>query len=111
MDPDSDWFEREQLHFAAGAGDLERVQALVSEGFDVDAFDDALGMTPLHYAAKNEHFEVVEFLLERGGMRTLITNRASETRRSLRLPAIARFAWQSCSSMRERILRSPAGCS
>jgi len=60
-----DWFQREQIHFAAQDGDLERIKILVSEGCDVAAFDKS-GMTPLHYAAKKEHFEVAQFLIEHG---------------------------------------------
>ena len=60
-----DWFQREQLHFAAQDGDLERIKVLISEGCDVTAFDE-VGMTPLHYAAKKEHFEVAELLIEHG---------------------------------------------
>jgi hypothetical protein len=38
---------------------------LISQGYDPNAFD-ALGNTPLHYAAKNEHFHIVAFLLSQG---------------------------------------------
>lgn len=62
---DKGWFDREQLHFAASDGDLPRVQRLVADGFDVDAFDD-LGKTPLHYAAERGRVAVVAFLLQCG---------------------------------------------
>jgi len=39
----------ERLHAAAQEGDLDEVRRLVSEGEDVNAFDE-LGKTPLHYA-------------------------------------------------------------
>src|SRR5262245_13778568 len=60
-----EWFERERLHCAAQDGDLETVRALVASGADVNAFDD-LGMTPLHYAAKNEQLSIAQFLLQHG---------------------------------------------
>jgi ankyrin repeat protein len=62
---DLDWFEKEQLHFAARDGDLRRVRELVSEGRPVNVFDET-GRTPLHYAAENEHLEIVRFLIESG---------------------------------------------
>jgi len=60
-----DWFEREQLHRAAAAGDVPAVQALVGSGRPVNDFDE-LGKTPLHYAVLGEHFAVVEYLLRHG---------------------------------------------
>ena len=62
----ADWFEREQLHFAADEGDFDKVKELVGEGYDLNAFDEDLSLTPLHYAAKGEHFEIVKFLLSVG---------------------------------------------
>jgi ankyrin repeat protein len=62
---EDDWFEKEQLHFAAQHGDLLRVKKLVSEGMPLNAFDE-IGKTPLHYAVEREHFAVVKFLIEAG---------------------------------------------
>ena len=61
----SDWFEKEQLHFAAEDGDLARITELLARGYDVNAFD-MLNMTPLHHAAEQENFEAVELLLRSG---------------------------------------------
>jgi ankyrin repeat protein len=61
----SHWFEREQLHFAAGDGDLETVKRLLQHGADPNAFDD-LGWTPLIHAAKRGHVDVVVCLLAAG---------------------------------------------
>ena len=60
-----DWFQNEQLHFAADDGDLSRVKQLIKEGFPLNEFDE-LGKTPLHYAAEREHLEIVQFLVEYG---------------------------------------------
>ncbi|MCM1982547.1 ankyrin repeat domain-containing protein [Lyngbya confervoides] len=60
-----DWYQKEQLHFAAQSGDLARVEHLVKAGLDVDAFDE-IGKTPLHYAAEKEHFKVARYLLAHG---------------------------------------------
>src|SRR6266849_1769765 len=50
----SDSFEdvlrREQLHFAAADGDVEKVTRLLNDGHQPNVFDE-LGKTPLHYAA------------------------------------------------------------
>jgi ankyrin repeat protein len=53
----------ERLHTAAQDGDLDEVRRLVSEGEDVNGFDD-LGKTPLHYAVDREHVEVARHLIE-----------------------------------------------
>jgi ankyrin repeat protein len=60
-----DWYKKEQLHFAAGRGDLARVKELIAEGYDVNAIDE-IGKTPLHYAVNDEQCEVVTYLIEAG---------------------------------------------
>src|SRR5262245_1137926 len=60
-----DWFEAEQLHFAAMDGDLEKCEELISKGYPIQAYD-RIGHAPLHYAAKNEHFELVALLIRHG---------------------------------------------
>jgi ankyrin repeat protein len=62
---DDNWFEREQLHFAAQDGDVNRLREVLARGHPVNAFDD-IGMTPLHYAARGEHYEAAEFLIRSG---------------------------------------------
>ena len=63
---DDNWFEKEQLHFAAQEGDLERAKELVGNGYDVNAIDEGLSLTLLQYAAENEHIEMMRFLLSVG---------------------------------------------
>jgi ankyrin repeat protein len=63
---EDDWYTREQLHFAATDGDLERARALVDAGYDVNAFDDGMRYTPLHYAAKGEFAELARYLISVG---------------------------------------------
>jgi ankyrin repeat protein len=63
---DDNWFEKEQLHFAAQEGDLDRARELVGNGYDVNAFAEGLSLTPVHYAAENEHIEMMRFLLSVG---------------------------------------------
>jgi ankyrin repeat protein len=58
-------YEKELLHFAAQHGDLSQIERLIAEGSDVNAFD-CLGMTPLLWAAKGEHLNVVAFLIKNG---------------------------------------------
>lgn len=47
-------------------GDLDRVISLVAAGYDVNAKDSDLALTPLHYAVQCEHLEVARFLLNAG---------------------------------------------
>jgi ankyrin repeat protein len=53
------------LHLAAVSGDLPRVRALLTAGWDINEFDE-FGKTALHYAADEEHLDVVRHLLESG---------------------------------------------
>ena len=48
---------------ASKNGDLARVQKLIGEGADVDK-DHAWGDTPLLWASRNGHLEVVRVLLD-----------------------------------------------
>ena len=54
---------------AAKSGNLEAVQRLLSEGVDVDIYGSTVGVdfgcTALFWAAKHNHKEVVQFLLEK----------------------------------------------
>jgi ankyrin repeat protein len=58
------------LHIAAARGDLQAVRLLVDAGMDVNCRGD-LGNTPLHYARKAAHAEVVGFLIDRGSVPSL----------------------------------------
>ena len=60
-----DWYEAEQLHRAAGAGDIPEMEKLAAAGFDVNMFDDT-GRTPLHFAVEGEHYRAAEWLLMHG---------------------------------------------
>jgi ankyrin repeat protein len=57
--------QAETLGFAAADGDLAKVERLLNEGIDPNQFDE-IGLTPLHYAARAEHFAVVALLVARG---------------------------------------------
>jgi len=63
---DDNWFEREQLHFAADEGDLTKVKELIEKGYDVNAFDSDLSLTPLHYAVRGEFSKVSQYLIDNG---------------------------------------------
>ncbi|WP_353284266.1 ankyrin repeat domain-containing protein [Wolbachia endosymbiont (group A) of Lasioglossum fulvicorne] len=49
---------------AAKRGDINEVKRLISEGADVNIVEDL--HTPLYWAAKNGHFNIVEVLLDNG---------------------------------------------
>jgi ankyrin repeat protein len=63
--PFEEVFEREQLHFAAQDGDVEKVKRLLRDGYQPNAFDE-LGKTPLHYAAERGHLDVLRTLIASG---------------------------------------------
>ena len=54
------------LHEAAAAGDLAKIQELLSESPKQIDSADSNGMTPLMYTALNGHFDATIFLLEEG---------------------------------------------
>lgn len=57
--------EKERLHHAASAGDIEQMKALLDEGLPINAFD-FLDRTPLHCAAISGHIEAVQYLIKAG---------------------------------------------
>ena len=60
-----EWDRESRLHYEAEKGNLEEVERLVEEGWDVNLFDD-LGRTPLHYATRGGHLEVMAYLIKAG---------------------------------------------
>jgi ankyrin repeat protein len=57
----------EEIHYAAGKGDLEKVKILVSKDPKLmEAKTSRKGFTPLHYAAWEGQKEVAEFLVANG---------------------------------------------
>ena len=58
-------FEKDDMHFAAQDGDMQKVKELIEAGYPVNQFDE-IGKTPLHYAAENENMELIRFLLATG---------------------------------------------
>lgn len=66
---DDNWYEKElekeRLHHAASAGDIEQMKALLNEGLPINAFD-SLHRTPLHCAAISGQIEAVQYLISVG---------------------------------------------
>jgi ankyrin repeat protein len=58
-------FQREQLHIAAQAGDLAKMEDLVRRKYPLNRFDE-IGKTPLHYAVQENRLDVVKWLLHAG---------------------------------------------
>jgi ankyrin repeat protein len=56
----------EDLIEAAKQGDLERVKRILETDDRLANLRDESGATPLHYAARNGHRQIVQLLLERG---------------------------------------------
>lgn len=54
------------IHEAAKTGDLQKVQELIKADPDAVNLKDNSGRTPLHWAARNDHLRVVEFLVKNG---------------------------------------------
>lgn len=75
------WMQRSNgvysLHEAAGAGNMEVLEARLREGADTNLRDEN-GATPLHLAAAAGHADAVEALLKAGADKT-ITDNAGKT--------------------------------
>ena len=65
------------LYYAAERGDLQVVQDLINQGYDVNIVCDisCAGWTPVMIASANGHFDVVEFLLKNGANPNVQNNR------------------------------------
>ena len=68
-----DWLGRTQLHAAAAWNRVERAWLLLQFGADINAIDAHSLTTPLGYAARNGHIEMVKFLLDSGADKALPT--------------------------------------
>jgi len=55
-----------EIHEAARAGDLAKVKAIVEKEPGLVGAKDETGRTPLHWACRGVHVEVVKYLVERG---------------------------------------------
>ena len=61
--PGIDEYGRNNLHYAASEGDLEKVRSLIDGGLDVNAVDDD-GFTALHFAVLKNQKDIVRLLLD-----------------------------------------------
>ena len=55
-----------QLHEAAKTNKIDKVRKLIKEGHLVNALDSRFGLTPLHFAVRNNRVEVARLLIESG---------------------------------------------
>jgi len=55
-----------EIHQAASSGDLAKVRELVEKDPALIRLKDENGRTPLHWAARGVHFELLKFLVEKG---------------------------------------------
>jgi ankyrin repeat protein len=60
------WHHTTLLHDKAFRGDLQKIQLLLDYGANIDAVDEEFRSTPLGFAARWGHREIVALLLERG---------------------------------------------
>ena len=60
------WREFTLLHDMAHTGDVHKARLLIDYGAHIDAIDDEYSTTPLGYAARWGHQDIVMLLLERG---------------------------------------------
>lgn len=56
------FFKRKTIHDFAKTGNLSRLKVATQKGADLN-LKDSFGMTPFHYAVKEENYEIIEFLI------------------------------------------------
>ena len=56
----------QNIHEAAWKGDLAKVKMLLKKNPRSINMKDESGMTPLHWAARGEHFEIIKYLINNG---------------------------------------------
>lgn len=61
-----DWLGRTALHHYARRGDVPNARLILEHGADIDAIDDQYHGTPLAWAARERHEDMVRHLLEHG---------------------------------------------
>jgi len=59
-----------QLHEAAKTNKIDMVRKLIKEGHPVNVLDSRFGLTPLHFAVRNNCVEVARLLVENGASLT-----------------------------------------
>ena len=64
---------RNLLHAAAEGGNISIVKSMLSRSIDIDSKDDELSFTPLIIAVKENHVEVMKYLLQKGADISLTT--------------------------------------
>ena len=66
-----DWLGRTQLHAAAASNELEWAMCLLDLGANINAIDTHSSTTPLGFAARCGHIEMVKLLLTHGADKNL----------------------------------------
>ena len=66
-----DWLGRTELHAAAASNELERATYLLELGANPNLLDAQHSATPLGFAAREGHLDMVKLLLEHGADKTL----------------------------------------
>lgn len=79
--PPKDGYNAASLRTAARNGDMERVDELVCAGVDFTGPEscDLVGLSPLHYAAREGHTGPIKILLKNGADANQVGGRADET--------------------------------
>lgn len=55
-------FKRKTIHDFAKTGNLSKLKVAIKKGADLNQ-KDSFGMTPLHYATKEDNYEIIECLI------------------------------------------------
>ena len=58
------WIDLAPVHFAAECGNLPALKELVKMGARLDVFSGECGESPLHFAARYNHIDIIEYLIK-----------------------------------------------
>ncbi|OGT38702.1 MAG: hypothetical protein A3F11_03685 [Gammaproteobacteria bacterium RIFCSPHIGHO2_12_FULL_37_14] len=92
------------VHLAAKMGNLEALKVLSSTGVKLDLYTENYGKTPLHFAARYNHLEVIDYLVKEKHMSVDIPDKLTKYYDSGRLTPLFECATTGSVAVAEKLI-------